>query len=84
MKEQVRECVEYFQTCPGYHRILIALRQKYERFGRAAGTVQLPDASDAECEAAVVFSAAHFPPLCGFRHPSLKMRSNRLDFKEYA
>jgi len=52
MKEQVRECVEYFQTCPGYHRILIALRQKYERFGRAAGTVQLPDASDAECEAA--------------------------------
>ena len=52
MKEQVRECAEYFRVRPGYHRILIALRQKYERFGRAAGTVQLPDASDAECEAA--------------------------------
>lgn len=52
MKEQVRECAEYFRARPGYHRILIALRQKYERFGRAAGTVQLPDASDAECEAA--------------------------------
>lgn len=52
MKEQVRECVEYFRVRPGYHRILIALRQKYERFGRAAGTVQLPDASNAECEAA--------------------------------
>lgn len=52
MKEQVRECAEYFRARPGYHRILSALRQKYERFGRVAGTVQLPDASDAECEAA--------------------------------
>ena len=73
-----------FSSPSGYHRILIALRQKYERFGRAAGTVQLPDASNAECEAARLLSAAHFPPLCDSRHPSLRRRSNRPDFKEYA
>ena len=32
MSEQVRECVDYFRSNPGYHRILAALRQKYQRY----------------------------------------------------
>ena len=67
MKEQVRECAEYFRDRPGYHRILSALRQKYERFGRAAGTVQLPDASDAECEAARLLFGRPFSAPMRFR-----------------
>ena len=31
MKEQVRECVEYFQTCPGYHLSLIHISEPTRR-----------------------------------------------------
>ena len=41
MREQAQECAEYFRSNPGYHRILAALRQKYQSFGRPAGIVCL-------------------------------------------
>lgn len=64
MREQLQECVEYFRSNPEYHRILVALRQKYQRYGRPAGTVCLPDASQEECAAARrIFGRTFSPPL---------------------
>lgn len=81
MKEQVRECTEYFRARPGYHRILIALRQKYERFGRAAGTVQLPDASDAECEAARLLFGRPFSSPIRFQASQLESALQQTRFQ---
>ena len=67
MSEQVRECVDYFRSNPGYHRILAALRQKYQRYGRAAGTICLPDASEEECGAARSFFGRFFSPPLRFQ-----------------
>lgn len=64
MRGQAQECAEYFRSNPGYHRILAALRQKYQSFGRPAGTVCLPDASEEECQAARrIFGRPFSPPL---------------------
>lgn len=64
MREQVQECANYFHANPGYHRILAALRQKYQSFGRLAGMVCLSDASEEECEAArKIFGHPFSPPL---------------------
>ena len=81
MKEQVRECTEYFRARPGYHRILIALRQMYERFGRAAGTVQLPDASDAECEAARLLFGRPFSSPIRFQASQLESALQQTRFQ---
>lgn len=67
MSEQVRACVDYFRSNPGYHRILAALRQKYQRYGRAAGTICLPDASEEECGAARSFFGRSFSPPLRFQ-----------------
>ena len=67
MSEQVRACVDYFRSNPGYHRILAALRQKYQRYGRAAGTICLPDASEEECGAARSFFGRFFSPPLRFQ-----------------
>lgn len=67
MKKQVQESVEYFRSNPGYHRILAALRQKYQSFGRPAGTVCLPDASGEECDAARRIFGRFFSPPLRFR-----------------
>lgn len=64
MSKQVQECVEYFRSYPGYHRILTALRQKYQSFGRPAGAVCLLVASEKECEAArLIFDRSFSSPL---------------------
>ena len=64
MREQAQECAEYFRSNPGYHRILAALRQKYQSFGRPAGIVCLSDASEEECAAArMIFGRSFSPPL---------------------
>ena len=49
--EVVAECVEYFRDIPAFSRILLELRKKYQRYGKAAGTILLPDASVEECQA---------------------------------
>ena len=51
-RESVRQCAAYFRENPAFARIMKELRQKYERYGHAAGTVVIKDASAAECEAA--------------------------------
>ena len=67
MSEQARACVDYFRSNPGYHRILAALRQKYQRYGRAAGTICLSDASEEECGAARSFFGRSFSPPLRFQ-----------------
>ena len=42
------ECAAYFRSRPECRRCLQALRGKWESYGRAAGYVTLPDASEAE------------------------------------
>lgn len=49
---QAQACAAYFRDHPAYHRILEQLLQKYRSYGRAAGTVSLPDAAPEECAAA--------------------------------
>lgn len=64
MKEQAEACTAFFRERPGYQRILSALRQKYQHYGRPAGTVCLPDASEEECQAArAIFGRSFLPPL---------------------
>ena len=64
MREQVKACVEYFRAHPGYRRLLAELRQKYQRYGRPAGTICLPDATEEEREAArLLFGRAFAQPL---------------------
>lgn len=67
MREDAQECAEYFRANPGYHRILVALRQKYQSFGRPAGIVCLPDASEEECQAARGWFGTPFSPPLRFR-----------------
>lgn len=55
MNEQARACATYFQSRPGYRRI---------SYGRPAGTIQLDDATQEECDAARnVFGRPFSPPL---------------------
>ena len=51
-REAVRQCAAYFRENPAFARMMEELRRKYERYGHAAGTVVIKDASAAECEAA--------------------------------
>ena len=51
-RETVRQCAAYFRENPAFARVMEELRRKYERYGHAAGTVVIRDASAAECEAA--------------------------------
>ena len=51
-RESVRQCAAYFRENPAFARVMEELRRKYERYGHAAGTVVIRDASAAECEAA--------------------------------
>lgn len=64
MNERSRACAAYFQSRPGYRRILAELLKKYQRFGRPAGTVLLDDATQEECGAARgIFGRSFSPPL---------------------
>lgn len=64
MTEQTRACADYFQSRPGYRRILSEILKKYQRFGRPAGTIRLDDATPEECDAARgLFGRPFSPPL---------------------
>lgn len=67
MRAEAQECAGYFRANPGYHRILTALRQKYQSFGRPAGIICLSDASEEECEAARKWFGTPFSPPLRFR-----------------
>lgn len=49
---QTQDCVKWFREHPAFDRLLAEMQKKYKKYGRAAGKVSLPDASEAECEAA--------------------------------
>lgn len=45
------ECAKFFKSRPEYKRCFLALRKKWESYGRAAGRITLTDAPDGECRA---------------------------------
>lgn len=64
MNEQTMACAAYFQSRPGYRRILSELLKKYRSYGRPAGTIRLDDATQEECDAArSIFGRPFSPPL---------------------
>ena len=64
MNDQARACAAYFQSRPGYRRILSELLKKYRSYGRPAGTIRLDDATQEECDAARrIFGRPFSPPL---------------------
>lgn len=64
MNEQAMACAAYFQSRPGYRRILSELLKKYRSYGRPAGTIRLDDATQEECDAArSIFGRPFSPPL---------------------
>ncbi len=64
MSEQSKACAAYFQSRPGYQRILTEILKKYQSFGRPAGTIHLDDATQEECDAARgIFGRPFSPPL---------------------
>ncbi len=64
MNEKSKECAIFFQSRPGYRRILTEILKKYQRYGRPAGTVRLDDATPEECDAARgIFGHPFSPPL---------------------
>ena len=52
MSGQISECVAYFKSRPGYHRILEQMLKKYKTYGGPVGQVSIVDATEEECEAA--------------------------------
>lgn len=64
MKEQSRACAAFFQSRPGYRRILGEILKKYQSFGRPAGTIRLDNATSEEYDAARgIFGRPFSPPL---------------------
>jgi len=64
MNEQSKDCADFFQSRPGYRRILIEILKKYQRYGRPAGMVRLDDATPEECDAVRgIFGRPFSPPL---------------------
>lgn len=45
-------CAVYFKRRPAYHRILEAMRKKYQGLGRVGGQICISDATQTECDAA--------------------------------
>lgn len=45
------ECADFFKSRPEYERCFLALRKKWESYGRAAGRIVLSGATDGECRA---------------------------------
>ncbi len=43
-----RECAEYFKRQNGYHRCFLAMRKKWETYGRVSGRIFLADATEEE------------------------------------
>lgn len=64
MMEPCTACAAYFQSNPGYRRIMESLRDKYRSLGRVGGSILLRDATQEECEAArLLFGHPFVPPL---------------------
>ncbi|WP_087065671.1 TIGR02679 family protein [Intestinibacillus massiliensis] len=64
MSGQISECVAYFKSRPGYHRILEQMLKKYKAYGGPVGQVSIVDATEEECEAAqALFGRPYAPPL---------------------
>lgn len=51
MQEQLREAVLFFKNEPGYSRLFLLMKQKYESIGRLGGTVKVTDFTEVEREA---------------------------------
>ena len=71
MNEHARACAAYFQSRPGYRRILSQLLKKYQSYGRPAGTIRLDDATREECDEASL--AVPSPRRYGSRRHSLRL-----------
>ena len=87
MNEQVRACAAYFQSRPGYRRILSELLKKYRSYGRPAGTIRLNDATQEECDAArSIFGHPFSPPLqfhaAQFEAALQELRFGKVSLKE--
>ena len=87
MNEHARACAAYFQSRPGYRRILSQLLKKYQSYGRPAGTIRLDDATREECDAArSIFGRPFSPPLrfqaAQFEAALQELRFGKLSLKE--
>ena len=67
MNERSKDCAAFFQSRPGYRRILTEILKKYRSFGRPAGTILLNDAAQEECDAARRFFGRSFSSPLKFR-----------------
>ena len=87
MNDQARACAAYFQSRPGYRRILSELLKKYRSYGRPAGTIRLDDATQEECDAArSIFGRPFSPPLrfhaAQFEAALQELRVGKVSLKE--
>ena len=87
MNEQAKACAAYFQSRPGYHRILSELLKKYHSYGRPAGIIRLDDATQEECDAArSIFGRSFSPPLrfhaAQFEAALQELRFGKVSLKE--
>ena len=87
MNDQARACAAYFQSRPGYRRILSELLKKYRSYGRPAGTIRLDDATHEECDAArSIFGRPFSPPLrfhaAQFEAALQELRFGKVSLKE--
>lgn len=87
MNDQARACAAYFQSRPGYRRILSELLKKYRSYGRPAGTIRLDDATQEECDAArSIFGHPFSPPLrfhaAQFEAALQELRFGKVSLKE--
>ena len=87
MNDQARACAAYFQSRPGYRRILSELLKKYRSYGRPAGTIRLDDATPEECDAArSIFGRPFSPPLrfhaAQFEAALQELRFGKVSLKE--
>ena len=87
MNDQARACAAYFQSRPGYRRILSELLKKYRSYGRPAGTIRLDDATQEECDAArSIFGRPFAPPLrflaAQFEAALQELRFGKVSLKE--
>ena len=58
------DCVTYFLEKSGWTRQMNEILKKYKSYGKASGTVSLPDATEEECRVAGLFlGKTLFPPL---------------------
>lgn len=80
MNDQARACAAYFQSRPGYRRILSELLKKYRSYGRPAGTIRLDDATQEECDAARSILGRPFSPPLRFHAAQFEAALQELRF----